>query len=82
MADAAYERGARRKAVNLSVDAELLAQARRLELNLSRIFEERLAEAVVEARHGAWIRENRPAIEDYNRRVEDRGSYGDRKRRF
>lgn len=82
MADAAYERGARRKAVNLSVDAGLLAQARRLELNLSRIFEERLADAVAEARHDAWIRENRPAIEDYNRRVEDRGSYGDRNRRF
>lgn len=82
MSDAMYDRRSRRKAVNLSVDAGLLAEARNLELNLSRIFEERLAEAVAEARRSVWIRENRPAIEDYNRMVEDRGSYGDRKRRF
>lgn len=82
MSDPRYDRGRRRRAVNLSVDAGLLAEARRLELNLSRLFEERLAAAVAEARESTWISENRPAIEDYNRLVEDRGSYGDRRRRF
>lgn len=72
----------RRKAVILTVDAGLLARARRLALNLSGLFEQCLAEAVTEARQDAWIRENRPAIEAYNRRLESRGSYGDRKRRF
>lgn len=74
--------GSRRTAVILSVDAGRLAPAQRLGLNLSRFFEERPAEAVAEARDDAWIRENRPAIGDYNRRVKERGSYGDRNRRF
>lgn len=82
MREATHHRGGRRKAVNLSVDADLLAEARRLELNLSRLLEERLADAVTEAGREAWIRENRSAIEDYNQRLEDRGSYGDGKHRF
>lgn len=68
--------------MNLSADEALVSEARRLRLNLSRIFEERLAEAVAQAKRQAWLEENRVAIGDFNRCVEERGSYGDRHRRF
>jgi antitoxin CcdA len=71
-----------KRAVNLSINAELLAETRRFGLNLSELLEERLFEAVRQARREEWVANNRPAIEDYNARVDERGSYGDTVRRF
>lgn len=79
---AQYDTGAPRKATNLSVNSDLLAQARELNINLSRVFEDRLAEVVREARRERWVKENRVAIEDFNVRVAERGSFGDSARRF
>lgn len=72
----------KKRAANLSIDAELLRQARELKINLSRVFEERLAEVVGEARREKWLEENRNAIAGYNERIGKRGSFGDRMRRF
>ena len=77
-----YGANAPKKAANLSVNADLLAQARDLKINLSRVFEERLVEVVLETKRKAWLEENRPAIDDYNRRIMERGSFGDSVRRF
>lgn len=77
-----YDSNAPRKATNLSVNSDLLARARALNINLSRVFEERLAEVVREAERERWVRENTGAIEDYNARVAEEGSFGDRLRRF
>jgi antitoxin CcdA len=71
-----------KRAVNLSINAELLAEARQLGLNLSELLEDRLVEAVRQARREEWVVQNRIAIEDYNARVDERGSYGDTVRRF
>lgn len=71
-----------KRAVNLSIDAELLAEARRFGLNLSGLLEERLSGAVREQRRKLWLAENAGAIEDYNSRIDARGSYADRVRRF
>jgi len=35
-----------------------------------------------EARRHAWLAENAEAIEDYNSRIDTRGSYADSVRRF
>lgn len=77
-----YDTRSPRKASNLSVNADLMAQARELGLNVSALLEERLAEAVREARREAWLAENRQAIDEYNERIAKRGSFGDRSRRF
>jgi antitoxin CcdA len=71
-----------KRAVNLSIDAELLAEARGLGLSLSGLLEERLSDAVREARRKAWLTEKTEAIEDYNSRIDTRGSYADSVRRF
>lgn len=73
---------ASKRAVNLSIDTELLAEARRFGLSLSGLLEERLSDAVREAQRKAWLAENAEAIEDYNSRIDTRGSYADSVRRF
>ncbi len=78
----AYDTNAPKKATNLSVNADLLRRARELGLNLSQVFEEHLAGAVRRESERQWREENREAFEEYNRRVEARGSFGDQARRF
>jgi antitoxin CcdA len=72
----------RKKATNLSVDGKLLARARRLKLNLSRVFEAGLAEAIRREERAAWLRKNRAALEAYNEHVEKHGAYSDGLRSF
>lgn len=79
---AVYDRNAPRKAVNLSVNADLLARARVLDLNLSAEMEARLTETVRAAERAGWIEQNQQAIEDYNRRIEARGPFSKGRRRF
>jgi antitoxin CcdA len=73
---------ATRKAANLSVDAALLQDAKRLELNLSRVFEGALRDAVARARSERWLAENREALDAYNRHVERDGVFSDGLRNF
>ena len=77
-----YDTGAPKKAANLSINSDLLRQARELDLNLSGLLEEHLAEVVRRARRERWLAENQGAIDDYNERIAARGSYGDSERRF
>ena len=82
MASELYDHQAPRKAANLSINADLLARARALGLNLSALLEERLSEVVREARRQQWREDNRQAIQQYNERVTEHGSFGDAHRRF
>ena len=62
-----------RKAANLSLDGELLAQARELDINLSRAAEEGIAKAVKTERERRWLEENADAIKAYNDYIEKNG---------
>lgn len=55
-----------RRQVNLSLPVDLVDEAEALGLNLGQVVEERLAEAVRDARTQRWREENRPAIEEQN----------------
>ena len=66
-----------RKATNITLDAELLAEARALKINLSRTLEERLTELVQEERIRRGQKENRAAIESMNRFTEEYGIFGE-----
>jgi antitoxin CcdA len=72
----------RKKAVNLSVDAEILDHARKMGLNLSHEFERCLKERTKAERWAKWQEENQEAIDAYNRRIERRGLFSDGHRRF
>jgi antitoxin CcdA len=58
------------KATNLSIDNDLVVEARRLGINVSRAAEAGLREAVREARAAEWRRENAEAIASANAWVE------------
>ena len=77
-----YDRSAPKKAANLSINRDLLRQARDLKINLSQAFERHLEELVAQRIREQWLEENLPAIEDYNRRIEKRGVYSEGLRRF
>ena len=68
---------AQRKAVNLSLDAELVERARSLDLKLSGIAEQAIRAAVKAEATRRWQTENAAAIEEYNRLVEERGILSD-----
>ena len=71
-----------KRATNVSIDEALLEEARRLGVNLSRVFEESLRERVAEAKRAKWLKDNTEAIAEHNDRVERKGVFGDRLRRF
>lgn len=72
----------RRKAVNLTADVELVEAAKSMGLNMSQLFEDGLKRAVWEARKRQWEEENREAIDNYNRFVEENGVFSDGLRNF
>ena len=72
----------RKKAANLSIDAELLKEAKLLGINISQFAEEKLAEELRRRRWEAWRNENRAAIEAYNQHIERDGIFGEEYRRF
>ena len=77
-----YDRAASKKATNLTINHDLLRQARELKINLSQTLEERLVEIIAQRRREQWLAENRPALEDYNRRIKERGVFSHGLRRF
>ena len=71
-----------RRATNLTLDEELLTEAKRLGVNLSRAAEDGLQAAVRQARIDAWMNENGAAIESSNAWVEKHGLPLARHRQF
>jgi antitoxin CcdA len=67
---------------NVSLDAVLLEEARRLGLNLSALLEGRLREAVASHRRERWLVENRGAIADANAYLAEHGLWSDGLRQF
>jgi len=66
-----------KKATNLSIRADLLEDARALEINLSREFEKHLENVIRQHRAEQWKRDNRAAIEAYNAFVKEHGLWSD-----
>ena len=62
-----------RRATNVTVRPEYIAEARELGINISQASERGLREAIAEARAERWLEENREALDSYNRFVEQRG---------
>ncbi|OWQ98541.1 type II toxin-antitoxin system CcdA family antitoxin [Sphingopyxis witflariensis] len=62
-----------KKATNVSLNAELVEEAKRLRINVSEACQSGLAAQVKEARETAWKDENRAAIEASNEYVRKHG---------
>lgn len=79
---AAYDVSAPKRATNVSVNADLLVQARLCGVNLSQALEDALKSRLAEERRRKWLEDNREAIEDYNKHFEKYGLWSDGLRMF
>lgn len=62
------------------ISADLMQQARQLNISFLQTLEQHLAEIV--RRRSQWLAENKSALDEYNRRIESRGTFSDGLRRF
>lgn len=77
-----HDRDFPRKPTNLSLDAALVAEARRLGINVSRACEAGLSEHIARERERLWKQENASALESSNAYVERHGLPLGRHRQF
>jgi antitoxin CcdA len=77
-----FNSNARKKPTNVSINSDLLRQAKAMKINLSQTLEERLLQIILEQKRQTWKEENQEAIEAYNRRIEKYGVFSDGLRRF
>lgn len=82
MSNVVFNPTAPKKSANLSINADLLQQAKLLNINLSQTLEQHLVEIVRQAQRSRWLAENQNALDEYNRRIEARGTFSDGLRRF
>ncbi|MFM9943093.1 MAG: type II toxin-antitoxin system CcdA family antitoxin [Hyphomicrobiaceae bacterium] len=73
-------RSRKKKSVNLSIDAELAAEAKAAGTNMSAVLERALREEMKARRETAWREENRGAIEASNAELERNGLWCDKYR--
>ena len=71
-----------KKPTNLTLNTDLLAEARALEINLSQAAETGLRQAVAKARAELWKSENAGALESSNAWVEKNGLILSKYRQF
>lgn len=77
-----YNPNAPKKSTNLSINSDLIQQAKLLKINLSKLLEEKLAIIIATQKEELWLHENQAAIEDYNEYISQKGLFSDRLRRF
>lgn len=76
-----YAKQAKRSA-NLTIDAELLSQAKALNINLSATLEQALRDILRQRQRERWLIENQEAIAAYNSHVDAQGVFSDGLRGF
>jgi antitoxin CcdA len=82
MSTVCFDTSAPKKATNLSINADLLRQAKELNINLSQKMEQHLVELVLEAKRQQWQIDNADFVAAYNRRIEAEGLPLDQYRTF
>jgi antitoxin CcdA len=77
-----YNENAPRKATNLTVNTDLLSQAKALNINISSILEAALIETLKRNKRNEWLQNNEDAIQAYNSIVDQNGIFSDGNRTF
>lgn len=77
-----FDTGAPKKPTNISINADLLARAKTLKINLSATMESALANVVRAKQQELWKNQNQAAITAYNDLVEKQGAFADELRSF
>jgi antitoxin CcdA len=77
-----YDENAIKKASNLSINSDLLRQAKAFNINLSATLEAALKTKLSEILTQQWLEENRESIATYNESVLEQGVFSDGIRSF
>ncbi|EKO3660588.1 type II toxin-antitoxin system CcdA family antitoxin [Vibrio metschnikovii] len=77
-----YSTQAPKKATNLTLNSELLAEAKRLNINLSATMEKALEKEVKQRLKTEWLEQNAEAINVCNELTENHGLFSDSYRVF
>lgn len=77
-----YDVSAPKKPVNLTANSDLIAHAKKNNLNLSETFEEAILEKLRIKLQQEWRKDNKEGIEAYNERIERSGVFAAKHRRF
>ena len=64
---------AQRKSTNISLPADLVAEAKELGINISQAAEKGVVAELAEQRRANWLEENREAIQSHNEWVQKHG---------
>jgi antitoxin CcdA len=77
-----YNSSAPKRATTLTINSDLISQAKTFHINISSVLESALADKVKQAKNEQWLRENIDSISSYNSHVEDNGVFSDELRSF
>ena len=79
---AIYNKNAKKKATNISINSDLLEKAKQYKINISANVEKTLEALIYEYEKANWEEQNRVAIDDYNKRVKKEALFSDNFRNF
>jgi len=77
-----YKTDAPKQTTHLSINGDLLRQAKELKINLSQTLERHLEAQLMEARRQKWLEDSREAIDEYADFVGKHGCFADKLRSF
>jgi antitoxin CcdA len=77
-----FDTQAPKKPTNVSVNSDLLTEAKKLKINLSATLETSLIELVSAKQRELWKQQNKAAIKAYNQLVDENGVFSDELRPF
>lgn len=77
-----YDINAPKKPTNLSVNSDLLLRIKDMEINISATLEKALISELKKAEAERWAKDNKKAIQKYNKFIEVHGCFGDEFRSF
>lgn len=73
-----FKKGGAKRAVNLSIDETILADAKAMAINLSQLLEDELRKRVQDERNRRFQEEHREAIESHNKFIEKHGIWSEK----
>ena len=79
---ATYNKDAKKRATNISINSDLLEKAKKYKINISANVEKTLEELIKQEEIKNWEKENQEAIESYNERIAKNGVFSDGLRSF
>ena len=79
---AIYNKDAKKKATNISINSDLLEKAKKYKINISANVEKTLEEIIKQYEIKNWEKENKEAIDSYNQRISEQGVFSDGLRSF